>query len=232
SGSGLAGSLSWTYRNPPHSVRPSNPRTPWPGPWSDWRWCCQTPAVFAEADACWGPWPTTGAKLARLGAGPGMSCPPGEPGGHDHGVWLPGGPECAVVSGGEVGLDLWLGRHEREHLRAARAVEGGPGQSRGRGVAGGGEVRPGRAHAGREGLLVGAQWCGEVRVRQVEQVLEFGGVGGYGPDNAGRYEDLRRVVVVELVGVGRHALGGLLVDLQCRAGEVGVPDQRAEGCVR
>ena len=39
----------------------------------------------------------------------------------------------------------------------------------------------------------------------------------------------RRVVVVELVGVGRHPLGGQLVDLQRRAGEAGVPDQRAEG---
>ena len=38
--------------------------------------------------------------------------------------WLPGCPEGAVVSGGEVGFDLWLGRHEREHLRAACAVEG------------------------------------------------------------------------------------------------------------
>ena len=29
---------------------------------------------------------------------------PGESGGHDAGVWLPGGPERAVVPGGEVGF--------------------------------------------------------------------------------------------------------------------------------
>jgi len=46
------------------------------------------------------------------------------------GVSLPGGPEWAVVPGGKVGFDLWLGRHERQHLRAARAVEGGPGHRR------------------------------------------------------------------------------------------------------
>src|SRR5215469_3060896 len=69
--------------------------------------------------------------------------------------WLPGGPERAVVSGGEVGLDLWLRRHEREHLRAA--AEGGPGHGRRRGVAGAGEVRPGRSHVGRERLLAGGE---------------------------------------------------------------------------
>src|SRR5207344_1040566 len=37
------------------------------------------------------------------------------------GMSLPGGPECAVVPGGEVGLELWLGRHERQHRCAVRA---------------------------------------------------------------------------------------------------------------
>ena len=50
-----------------------------------------------------------------------------------------------------------------------------------------------------------------------------------GGGRSGPCEDRRRVVVVELVGVGRHPLRGLLVDLQRRAGEAGVPDQRAEG---
>jgi hypothetical protein len=87
------------------------------------------------------------------------------------GVLLPGGPERAVVPGGEVGLGLWLWWHERRHPCAARA-ERGPGQGPGPGGAGGGEVRPGRAHAGRESLLAGAELWGEGSVRQVEQVGE------------------------------------------------------------
>ena len=93
-------------------------------------------------------------------------------------------PERAVVPGGKVGFELWLRRDERQHLRAARA-EGGPGHGRGRGVAGGGEVRPGRLHAGRERLLAGVERGGEVRVGQVEQVLELGLVRRHGGGRSG-----------------------------------------------
>ena len=51
----------------------------------------------------------------------------------------------------------------------------------------------------------------------------------HGRHRAGRRVALRRVVVVELVGERRHARRGPAVDLQRRAREVGVPDQRAEG---
>ena len=92
------------------------------------------------------------------------------------------------------------------------------------------KLRPGRSHAGRERLLAGVERAGEGRVRQVEQVLELGPVRRHGrAGRAGGVKSWRRVVVVELVGEGRHPLGGQLVDLQRRAGEVGVPDQRAEG---
>ena len=50
-----------------------------------------------------------------------------------------------------------------------------------------------------------------------------------GGNRAGRCEALGRAVVVELVGEGRHALGRPAVDLQRRAREVRVGDQRAEG---
>ena len=39
----------------------------------------------------------------------------------------------------------------------------------------------------------------------------------------------RRIVVVKLIGEGRDPLGGQQVQLQCRAGEVGVAHQRAQG---
>src|SRR5258708_1729503 len=84
-------------------------------------------AARLVAHASWKTFPaaaSVGAAAARRAAG-----------------WLPGGPECAVVPGGEAGFGLWLWRQEREHRCTVRA-ECGPGHGCRRGVAGGREVRP------------------------------------------------------------------------------------------
>src|ERR1700722_8026099 len=107
-----------------------------------------------------------------------------------------GGPERAVVSGGEVGRDLRLQRHERQH---PSSVERRPGQCARRRVAGPGEAGPVRPHAGGERLLVGVER--DRRVRLVEQIGEFCPVRRQAQTES---QDVhRRVVVVELVGVGR-----------------------------
>ena len=77
-------------------------------------------------------------------------------------------------------------------------------------------------------MLVGIERAGERRVGQVKQVLILGGVRG-DRGQLGACESRRRVVVVELIGEGPHALRGPAVDLERRAREVHVRHERAEG---
>ena len=114
---------------------------------------------------------------------------------------------------------------ERHHLPAV--VERRPAQRRRRRVAAGGEVDPRRPHGVGELLLLGTERFLDERVRQVEQVGELGPVRRYRRVER-RREPGGRLVVVELVGVRRHPLGGPLVQLVRRGREVGVPDEGAE----
>ena len=75
---------------------------------------------------------------------------------------------------------------------------------------------------GREGLLVGAELRGWGAFGRSNRSGSRSRASPRGAE-VGRCEQLGCVVVVELVGVGRRPLGGLLVDLQRGAGEAGVP---------
>ena len=150
-------------------------------------------------------------------------------------------------SGGRVGDGSWAirrprtssGARRRSSSRPAAAaaasdstlelgVERRPGHCRRRRVAVRREARPRRAHARRERLLVAFERRGVRRVRLVEEVLDLGRVRRDRREAPGAREQLRRGVVVELVGERRRRAGTSTVDLQRRAREVRVGDQRAE----
>ena len=116
---------------------------------------------------------------------------------------------------------------------------GGPGvgrpprlRSASGGGAEGGEAGPVSLHRHRESLLGGGQGGGQGRFGQPEQVLQFGGVVGPVREAHRRQEDLRSMLVGELVGIGRHVSRREPVHGPRAAGPQPVRDGRAVSKVR